>query len=143
MHGSEIQMKVKIERTTLLETLKKNREQHKELYEEAVVGYRTKLVTALRTFADEVERGDSDRPPDVTKTFGYSGKWGRPTHHLAEYDRAIRMLEAGTGDDIVTLTVHDFAKFVDDDWEFKNRWLGHTSNYSAKAAALFNNDEDE
>jgi hypothetical protein len=141
--SSEIQMKVKIDRQKLLETLKKNRAQHRDLYEEATEGYKRKLVDALREFADEIEEQDSDRPPDVTKKFGFGSKWARPTQHLAEYDRAIRMLEMGTGDDIVTLTVHDFAKFVDDDWEFKNRWLGHTSNYSAKAAALLNDEEDD
>jgi hypothetical protein len=110
---------VKIDCKKLLDIVKKNRENHRKTFLEALDGYREAVVAELEKMLDEAKRGRRIRrgielvePMDQTK----------------DYDRVIKMLEMSE-DQVVELTSQEFAQYVQDDWHWKQQFDHSTVNY--------------
>jgi len=106
----------------LLESLRVNRETHRETFEEAQMGYREAMIEELDRMLADAKAGNSIRRM-VTMP--------EPQDHTSDYDVAIRMLEMCV-DDVVEITVDDFERLVMDEWGWKTDWVNTTSNYTAR-----------
>lgn len=115
--------KVTVQRAELLETLRKNREEHKQIFEEALAGYRTEVVRVLEArLADARQNRRIDLRISLVQ----------PVDQTKEYDRAIRMCEMSV-DDTIELSNEAFANYVMDDWSWSHQFLSANSTYSATA----------
>lgn len=121
-----MQMTTRVEKKELLEILRKNREQHKKIWEEALEGYRVEMVKRLDRFLVEVKEGKL-----ISQQIGLPV----PTNETGSYDTAIKMLEMGT-DTIIILSAQDFACLVEDKWEWKRNFILSNSGYSGTAQVL-------
>lgn len=110
---------VNLNRAKLLEIVKKNRDGHRELYEKAVKGY---VIEAKQKLTDEMQKvlTEDKHHVNVFLTF--------PEDHTDEYDRVVEMLEMSV-DEVVTLTQSEFACYVQDDWGWKQQWIGSNTAY--------------
>lgn len=114
---------VNVNKTKLLELVRKNRDQHRAQYEKAFAGYRKECyevleanLKALQTDKAHIVRFREQPPED----------------HTDDYDRAIQMLEMSV-DDVIELHASEFSNFVQDDWEWKERWSASNSSYISKS----------
>ena len=99
-----------------------NREQHKIDFADAINGYYIEIARELNAAMAVVEaRGDV---PYIHLT--------RPESHEEDYDMAIGMLTMHT-DDTITISCEDYAKFVNDNWEWKHQWTHTNTQYYAAA----------
>lgn len=114
---------VKVNRIELLDVVKKNRDNHRKIFEEAVVGYREQAIKELGAHLKEARAGGRIRRT-VTLV--------QPIDQTIEYDRAIKMLEMSV-DDTVTLDEHTFQCLVMDDWGWKKTFLSANAMYSKTA----------
>lgn len=113
---------IHVEKSKLLETLRANREQHARDCEDAKAGYLETAAEKLEEALDKIARGEV-----FPLHFGLTV----PECHLDEYDRAIQMLEWHIADEI-EVTVDDFARYVQDDWDWKERWKVTNVGYLSK-----------
>ena len=113
------------------ETLDKRKSEFSTAITEASESF-GKQYSTLAEAVDKKER-DSLAPfneLDAARS-SYGGKWilnflngwvpSFPTHHLEDYDRAIKMLEFSVADK-VTLAVADFDAYVQNNWKWKEQF---------------------
>lgn len=123
---------VTIKKDALLATLTTNREKHTQIFEEAQVGYRKRVIDELDALLAKAKRGE--RVPSYWRLQA-------PVNQTPEYDRAILMLQMSV-DDQVTLSAQDFESYVMDRWAWKKQFLASNKSYSV-TAALLDDTEDE
>lgn len=111
---------VTVKKPELLEALKANREKHIAEYREALQGYRDKVRARLVVLLDEVVTADEDWLPTIA--------YPRPTSHVDDYDRVIRMLTMSVEDQI-SIREDQFACYVLDDWHWKGDHRAVSSAY--------------
>ena len=121
------ELSVPINRLELLETLKRNKESHREIYNEAMAGYRASLKAVLTDALQELEDGNT---PSIIR---FSLR--QPETHVREYNTAISMLEVSE-DDTVILTRTQFSQYVEEQWDWKDYWATSNSEYSATAKRM-------
>lgn len=110
---------VNVKITDLLEILRKNRAEHRAIFEKALEGFRKEVIRQLERSLEDAKAGrryrlriDLIQPMDQTK----------------EYDRAIGMLEMAT-DETIDLSEIDYACYVQDEWSWKNQFTASNSRY--------------
>jgi hypothetical protein len=111
--------KVTVKREELLKILRQNRDQHRAVFERALEGYRRKAIQILE------ERLEDAR---ANRRINLAIELIQPMDQTREYDRAIRMLEMHTQEQI-ELSERDFASYVMDDWGWKGQFTATTSGY--------------
>jgi hypothetical protein len=123
---------VRLRKSELLEKLGANRDKHKEIFLEALDGYKKAIIDALESRLADAKAGkridtyiNLEQPIDQTK----------------EYDRVITMLVMSL-DDEIELDERQFAQYVMDDWSWKSQFLATNSVYSSTAATLSGAMED-
>lgn len=114
---------MKFKKTYLLGEITKNRKQHREIFEEAIEGYRKKAVEELNAHIERIKRGE------VIAVRVY---YPQPEDHTKDYDRLLEMIKMTTEDEI-NLTETQFAQYVQDDWSWKHQFLTTNSSYSDMA----------
>lgn len=112
---------ITVNKSALIEAIKKNKEKHRNDFEEALVGYRKKAIEELTKILLDAKE---DRE---IQSFHMSP----PEDHTEDYTRVILMLEMCTEDKIF-VTEADFAKYVQDDWQWKHQFVAATEMYSGK-----------
>ena len=111
-----------VQRDKLLEKLKENREKHKTEFEEASTKWREEATEALRKAADDAEAGkEIDLYP--------LNKLPKPVSYIGSYDEAILRVEMETRDELV-LTEKQFAAWANDNWQWRDAFVGTTSLYN-------------
>lgn len=115
---------IKVKKSELLETVQKNRDNHRKIFLEAQEGYRVAAIAELDKMLTEAKQG---------KQIRRSLALTEPVDQTRDYDRVIRMLEMSQ-DEIIELQEHDFMQYVLDDWGWKRQFLLSNSVYSATAA---------
>ena len=116
---------LKYKRETLLKVLKENHKKHLDNYGVALRQYGKELKEELenklsRITAGELVEGNSSLV--------------RPEEHTSDYDRAIRMFEMTTEEEI-ELDQSTFCQLVMDEWDWKRNFSANTLSYSMKALA--------
>lgn len=111
---------ITVKKEDLLEKLTENRKRHREIFLEAQKGYREEAIRLLDKALQDARNGRKintviymDSPVDQTK----------------DYDRVIGMLTMAT-DTEIDLSESDYAKFVMDDWGWKEDFLLKNSLYT-------------
>lgn len=119
---------VRIYATNLLLTVRENRAKHKIDYDEAVEGYKTKVIEELQ---NALTTALSNTAVNYT---GIKQLLQPPQNYLNEYDRIIKMLEMSS-DEIIELSEQEFNQIVLDEWlwtaQFTNSSLLYNSKYKS------------
>ena len=118
---------IRVNKAELLATLEQNRVDHQVIFQEAVEGYRTQALAELE------EKIESLRTGDVLKDITF--RRTAPKDYTREYDRAIAMIKMSV-DEYVVLEEDDFAKYVQDDWNWQGAFLSNVYG-SARARGKF------
>lgn len=124
---------VKVKKDEALAALRKNRASHKQIFDEAVKGYKQK---ALEVLAEHVKRIQTGSLVRVTVQIPF------PEDHTKDYDRAIKMLEMSV-EDHVLMDETSFQQYVMDDWHWKRQFLHANKAYSTTATVALAADFNE
>lgn len=117
---------IKVKKEDLLKVLRDNRAKHRQIYEEAIEGYRKTVITEFERRLEDAKAG---RKIDIRFSLP------QPQDQTKDYDRAIGMLEM-TIEDVIQLQEHEYQQYVMDDWSWKQNFLTSNSTYSGTAAAF-------
>ena len=115
---------VKVGRDELRRVLIDNRNKHQRIFEEALDGYKKKVIEVLERTLEQARAGQR-----VHEHISIP----RPVNQTHEYNRAIRMMEMSV-DEQITLTTQEFDAYVMDRWMWKANFLLANSAYSSTAA---------
>lgn len=121
---------VRIEKSKLLEIIKKNRDEHRDIFIEAQKNFRADVIAKLDAALAEARDG---------KNIPQFIQFAAPSDHTKDYDNVIRMIELSE-DSILTLTAIEFRSYVMDEWSWTHAWAASNSRYSnnPKLAAFSN-----
>lgn len=115
---------VKVSKQTLLDKIETNRANHRAIFEEALEGYRARVLQILE---DHIARVKNNKPEKISIAIPF------PEDHTRDYDTIIAMLRMSL-DEKIELSDYDFKAYVLDDWSWKHQFLTSNSYYSASAA---------
>jgi len=124
---NRIDMRVTAVTLDVLHTLKKNRETHAQIVQEAREGYVTAATKALRKRLSQLRKGEI-----ATLQFGLHP----PQDYTSSYDTAISMLGLHTGTTL-ELSAQDVQTLVLDNWDWSDSFLVCNSAYSGTAEAVY------
>lgn len=111
---------ITVKKDRLIETLKRNRDEHVSIFERAQIVYRDKVIAAFEERLAAARRGD--------KVITYINL-PEPENHLSDFETAIEMLEWDTAE-TVDLDRRDFKRFVQNKWEWESTYAANTRSYS-------------
>ncbi|MGD0815892.1 MAG: hypothetical protein ABSA83_20045 [Verrucomicrobiota bacterium] len=113
---------VRIKKEQLVQIVKKNRQEHRDIFLKAQEKYREVAIALL----DKQLKAAREGKPFVLAEFTHLVQ---PEDHSHDYDRALRMLELEV-EDVVTLTTADFANLVQDQWNWSRQWAVSNMRYT-------------
>ena len=116
---------IRVNKRTLLETLKRNRAEHRKIFLEAVEGYKKEATKQLEDHLARIKSG---------KYYQVYVVVAQPMDQTKDYDRTIGMLEMSL-DTEIELSEQDYKSYVLDDWTWKTQFLSSNRSYSATASA--------
>jgi hypothetical protein len=125
-------MGMKFKKDDLIGIVQKNRDAHRGIFEEAIEGYRKKVIEELEAHLDRVKAGE------VRQIYV---SYPKPDDHTRDYDRLLKMLDM-TSENEVQLSEQQFGQYVLDDWDWKRQFIATNSAYSVTAARLQNGEEE-
>jgi len=117
---------VKVKKSELLAKLKKNRAEHREIFEEATAAFRKEVIKVLDARLADAKAG---------KRISLRIDLIQPMDQTEEYDQAIAMCEMSV-DDEIELSREAFRNYILDKWHWRDQFIASNSGYSAKAAAM-------
>lgn len=101
---------IKVKKQNLLEVLEKNKEEHRNLFEKAVAGYREKAIYQLDVAIKEAKDGKKIRTYfNITQ----------PEDHTQDYEETIGMLKMSIDTEIL-LSRTEYRHYVEDNWSWKD-----------------------
>ena len=115
--------KVIISKEKLLKKIKKNRDTHRETFEEALQGWEKRVYQELSQALSDAKHG---------RQFRTYFNLPQPEDHTPEYDAVIDQIE-WTEEEQIELDFHQFNQFVRDDWGWKADFLSNTAMYVHKS----------
>ena len=115
---------VAVKRKELLEKLIENRNAHRAIFEDAMIGYRKKVI-------EELEKSIADAKANIR--IRTSLNLVQPMDMTHEYDIAIGMLEMCV-DEIIDIDDTQYRNFVMDDWTWKGQFLASSMSYSSSSS---------
>ena len=113
---------VKVDRTELLDIVRKNKVKHVKEFEESVKDYKKAAVKVAKEHVELAKTGELDQ---IAKIRAMPQK---PASYEKDYDRAIRMLELSV-EDTIELEEDIFNQLVLDEWHWKNAFVASNSLY--------------
>ena len=115
--------KVKIE--TLLGHLKKNREEHLSIVEEAQANFRKLAIQKLDAMLQDAKSGHA-----IRTHLGLTV----PSIHTDAFDNAIGILEmtADAGEDYIQIDAGEYERFVRNNWEWTEKFRTSNGGYSER-----------
>lgn len=112
--------RVTVSKTKLLDTLRENRENHVNTFEQVLEDYRTRAVELLEAHIDRIRLGKVEK---------VNVSLPAPKNYEEEYDKAIAMVE-WSEDDHIELDDYIFNQWVMDQWDWKRDFNATTQMYS-------------
>lgn len=110
---------VNIQRAEFVEKVAANRDAHRAVFEKALDGYQRRLVRELERRVADVKAGRRiDRYISLPE----------PSDHTEDYDRILTMAEMSV-DEVIELGADDFARFVMDQWDWKQDFTETATYY--------------
>jgi len=107
----------------LLEIVKKNRKEHREVFLAAQKKYREKVISVLDEQLKLARNGDPFTLLRITALVA-------PQDYTKSYDTVVEMLEYEV-EDTVKLDEQSFKRYVQDDWEWSHQWAASNSGYTS------------
>lgn len=122
----DLSREVKIPRTKLIEKMKENRAQHAETYEQAMDGYRRKVVEVLQSalYAAQAVKEKGEGVASLSQITRLT----KPSEYLQAYDEAIELFEWDQRETL-KLSVEEFRKYVLDKWDWKDSFEANSTAY--------------
>jgi hypothetical protein len=111
---------VTVKKSELLQKVLTNRDGHRAQFEKAWQGYRDECVKLL---IDNLDALKADKM-HVVRFFEQP-----PDDHTSDYNRVIAMLGMSV-DENIELTQQEFQNYVQDDWDWKERWAASNMKYT-------------
>ena len=127
-------MKARITTAELTDILTKNLATHRQVFEEAMEGWRVASIKWFNARVRAYKKGDL--------AIGTYFNLTRPEDHSKDYRVALQMLEM-TEDDTLLLDENEFRQYVRDEWGWKKAWTVSNSAYSMMAATMASEMETE
>lgn len=110
---------IRVSKRKLLSILKRNRLKHRDVFLRAQEKYRVAVIQELDSMLAEARAGKKIRRiVDLIQQ----------QDHTPDYDRVIKMAEMSVDADI-ELDETDFAQYVQDNWEWKQQFIGSVVGY--------------
>lgn len=110
---------ITVDKAKLMETLKTNRDAHRDKFLQAQKKYREKVVEELDK---RLEMARAGQKPSLNFNLV------EPVEYTESYDTAIAMLEWEQGDTI-DLEEHDFKQYVLDQWGWHKMFAANSLSY--------------
>lgn len=110
---------VTVNRDEFLLRVRENRNSHRGVFEEALGGYRSRLLAEFERRVRDLHRGRH-----VNQYIGLP----EPEDHTDDYDRILAMAEMSI-DDSLELTEDEFGMYVMDQWRWKQSFSDSTARY--------------
>jgi|18_taG_2_1085343.scaffolds.fasta_scaffold58069_2 hypothetical protein len=111
---------ISVDKHKMLDTIKKNMDQHLVAYKEAMLGFEKHYKSVLE---DMINRFEFDNEIKSHVSFDI------PKSHEEDYKSIIEMLEMSV-DDVVYVTYDQFQRYVRDNWEWKKDFLMLSAKYN-------------
>jgi hypothetical protein len=111
---------VKVDKDQLEDILVANRVSHLNAYEEALAAWKEKVKQELE---------DAYYAARIGEKFKTSFDLPKPENFVKEYDRTLGMLRMSV-DENVTLTDYEYRQYVEDEWDWKQRFATTNSRYT-------------
>lgn len=118
---------ITVDKIDLITKVKANRDEHRQVFEEAIVGYRKFVHEQLEAMIAQLEAG---------KTIKQSFSFVIPEDHTDDYDRVIGMLEMDLEGRIV-LDESLYRMYVDNDWDWARNFAVSNSGYTQMAGTSY------
>lgn len=116
---------VRVNKDVLLDRVKANRDEHRTIFEEALEGWKKKVIEQLEIRYNEALKG---------KKFDIAIHLPRPEDHTDQYDTVIELLEFSL-DEELELTQAEFANYALDKWQWQAAFLATSSSYGSVTAS--------
>jgi hypothetical protein len=101
---------IEVNKKDLIEKIRKNKKNHVETYEKAVIAYKVEALKQLEVLKSEVENGSLEIKLNLVS----------PVNNAENYDKIIEMFDWEVKD-VVTLEQKEFLEYVQDETEFAVR----------------------
>jgi hypothetical protein len=124
MRFNDSQRTVRVNKTTLIEQITANRDEHQGIFEAAQEKYRERVIAALDKNLDAARKGK--------KIVTYIAL-PEPVNYTDEYNNVLAQLEWETRDE-VDLEAQDFNRLVLNKWEWAENFAANTSSYLVGSA---------
>jgi hypothetical protein len=111
---------VTIAKDALLMAVKDNYKEHCERYADAMVGFRKQAIKELTKMLTAAKSGKV-----IKEYIGLNA----PREFKKEYERVLSMLTMSVHDE-VEISDREFAQYVLDDWDWKEKFVGSTHVYN-------------
>ena len=111
---------ITVDKETLLNALRENRDEHQEIFDKAQVVYREKMIEELDRALQEAREGGKIRR-------GFS--LPVPENHVDDFNTAILMLEWDQGE-TVEISLREFKMYVENEWGWQRSFAENTGSYS-------------
>lgn len=115
-------LNVNIPVTVVLDKLQNNLNAHTAAFKTIMEVYTERCIAALTEQLNLAKAGK----PFTTYLGELSNK---PRNHTEAYTRAIALLKMSASENVV-LTEQDFARYIQDDWDWKSEFQGASAIYS-------------
>lgn len=117
---------LEFDRDTVISRLTANRDAHRQIFEEAIAGYREAVIRELdRSLADA-------RSGRKIRTYI---ELVEPVDRTGDYDAIIDMLESTT-ETVIQLSPTEFRQYMRDEWSWREQFIVSNAQYSQTAAGL-------
>lgn len=123
-------------REELLARMKENRDKHSLQFKQALVGYYLEVAEQAKDIASQA-RKLSKEAEEASKGNGsvdnnnFYVQAIKPEDHTADYNRVIDMFELAK-QDTIKLNERQFAQFIRDEWDWKDRVYATNAFYGGK-----------
>ncbi len=114
------------DKTLVINRLTENRAKHRQIFEEALEGYRVKAIEILNSNIKAIAEAKKIIQHIVVPV---------PSDHTDEYDTMIAMLQ-DMKEDTVELTQDEYRSYMLDKWVWRHQFLTSNAAYSSTAAGL-------
>lgn len=114
---------VTVNKEKLIQIVQSNRVLHRSQYEKAFEGYRKECMEVLEANLKSLQH---------SRCHIVVFREQAPEDHTEDYDRVIAMLKMSV-DENVQLTSEEFSQYVQDNWQWKDRWSMSNFKYTSKA----------
>lgn len=118
---------IKVKKNDLIAIIEKNRDEHRGIFEQALIGYRAFVAQKLEEKIERLKEG---------KTIEESFRFIVPQDHTDDYNRVIDMLKMDLNEEVELLETQ-YRCYVDNDWDWVRNFAVTNSGYTTLAGTSY------